>query len=172
MSGSVEIKGLAELHKALQALPANIERNVLRGGLRAGGNVLADAARLRVPEGPPSAQNARLYGTRAGELKRSIRVSMRASSKTGTVRATVKAGNAKAFYAHMVEFGTARHWIKPKNRKSLFLAGLFKEVVDHPGMKPMPFMRPAFDGYWQRAISTMADYIRARLPKELKKAGK
>ncbi len=159
MASSVEIKGLAELHKTLQDLPAKIERNVLRGGLRAGAKVMEVAAKAQVP-------------VKHGDLRQSIRVSMRVSSKTGTVRAQVKAGDKKAWYAHLVEFGTARHWIKPKNRKSLFIAGLMKEIVDHPGARAKPFMRPAFDGKWRQAIDAMADYIRTRLPKEFKKAGK
>ncbi len=167
----IEIKGLAELQKALDELPAKIERNVLRGGLRAGSNVIAEEARRLCPEAPPTMASVK-HGGRIGDLKRSIRVSMRVSSKTGTVRARVKAGNKKAFYAHMVERGTARHWIKPKNRKSLFFAGLAREVIDHPGARPKPFLRPAFDAKARAAIEAMADYIRARLPKELKKAGK
>lgn len=169
MASSVEIRGLAELHKTLQELPAKIERNVLRGGLRAGAKVMeAEASRL-CPEGLPTFDSVK-RGARIGELKRSIRVTMRASKST--VRATLKAGNKVAWYAHLVEFGTARHWIKPKNRKSLFLAGLFKEVIDHPGARPKPFMRPAFDGKWRQAIDAMADYIRTRLPKEIGKQNK
>ena len=169
MASSVEIRGLAELHKTLQELPAKIERNVLRGGLRAGAKVMeAEAARL-CPEGLPTLDSVK-RGAREGELKRSIRVTMRASKST--VRAQLKAGNKVAWYAHLVEFGTARHWIKPKSRKSLFVAGLFKEVIDHPGARPKPFMRPAFDSKWRAAIDAMAEYIRGRLPKEFKKAGK
>lgn len=168
MASSVEIRGLAELNKALQELPAKVERNVLRGGLRAGAKVMeAEAARL-CPEGLPTLDSVK-RGARRGELKRSIRITMRASKST--VRAQLKAGNKVAWYAHLVEFGTARHWIKPKSRKSLFIAGLMKEVVDHPGARPKPFMRPAFDGKWRAAIDAMADYIRTRLPKEFRKAG-
>lgn len=169
MASSVEIKGLAELHKTLQELPAKIERNVLRGGLRAGVKVMEAEAERLCPEGLPTMDSVK-RGARQGELKRSIRVTMRASKST--VRATLKAGNKVAWYAHLVEFGTARHWIKPKNRKSLFVAGLFKEVIDHPGARPKPFMRPAFDGKWRQAIDAMADYIRTRLPKELGKSRK
>ena len=71
----------------------------------------------------------------------------------------------------MVEFGTARHWIKPKNRKSLFFAGMAREVVDHPGARARPFLRPAFDSHAATAMEAMADYIRNRLPKEIRKAG-
>jgi HK97 gp10 family phage protein len=157
VTDTVKITGLAELHKALQELPAKIERNVLRGGLRAGANVIREEARNRAP-------------VKSGALRDSIRVSVRA--KRGEVTATIKAGGKKAWYAHLVEYGTARHFIKPKNRQSLFFAGLMKEVVDHPGAQRKPFMRPALDTKTQAAVEAAAAYMRARLPRELKKAGK
>ncbi len=184
IGGMVHVTGLAELQKALDEFPAAIERNILRGALRAGANVIAEEARRLVP-------------VKTGQLKESIRVSVR-PFPGGKLVATVKAGgrfkvyaSGKAikdaaykttgasgkpvyhapFYAHFVEFGTARHWIKPKSRKSLFIAGLLKELVDHPGARPKPFMRPAFDSKAQAAIEAMADYIRTRLPKEFKKLG-
>lgn len=157
----IKVKGLAELHQALQGLPGNIERNVLRGALRAAGNVIAAAARANVDR----------LAHPTGVLKKSIRVSMRVRSRAGWVNANVKAGDKVAYYAHMVEFGTARHWIKPKNRKSLFFAGLAREVVDHPGARARPFLRPAFDSQAATAMEAMADYIRNRLPKEIRKAG-
>lgn len=184
IGGTVQIHGLAELQRSLDQLPAKIEANVLRGALRAGANVIADEARRLVP-------------VNTGQLRESIRVSVR-PFPGGKLVATVKAGgrfkvyaSGKAikgaayktagaggkpayhapFYAHFVEFGTARHWIKPKSRKSLFIAGLLKELVDHPGARPKPFMRPAFDTKARAAIEAMADYIRTRLPKEFKKLG-
>lgn len=150
----IQMHGLADLQTLLDELPAKIEANVLRGGLRAGAKVIEEEAKQAVPEA-------------SGALRDSIRVSMR--SRRGIVQATVKAGGKKAWYAHLVEFGTARHWIKPKSRKSLLLAGLAREVVEHPGAKPKPFMRPAFDTKAQDAIQAMADYIKKRLPRELKK---
>jgi HK97 gp10 family phage protein len=169
----IRMSGLADLQKILDELPAKIEANVLRGGLRAGAKVIEEEAKRLVPIGEPRVTRTKggeptLH--RPGELRKSIRVSMR--SKKGIVQAMVKAGNKDAWYAHLVEFGTARHWIKPKNRKSLVLAGLMRELVDHPGARPKPFMRPAFDAKAQAAIQAMADYMNKRLPKELRKAGK
>lgn len=163
---SVAVTGLADLNRLLQQLPAKVEAKVLRGGLRAGAKVIADEAKRLCPESPPSA-TAKKYGATSGELRRSIRVSMR--SRRGVVQAFVKAGNKRAFYAHMVEYGTARHWIKPKSRKSLLVARAFREAVDHPGAKRRPFMRPALDSKSAAAIEAMADYMRARLPKEFAK---
>lgn len=182
IGGVVPVAGLAELQRNLDELPAKIERNIMRGALRAGANVIADEARRLVP-------------VQSGQLKESIRVSVR-PLPGGRIVATVKAGGRfkvykggtaikgapyktdrkyggvdyhAPYYAHFVEFGTSRHWIKPRNRKSLFIAGLLREVVDHPGARPKPFMRPAFDGKAQAAIEAMAEYIRNRIPREFKR---
>ena len=154
----IKVTGMAGLQALLDELPARIEGNVVRGGLRAAAKVVEAEAKRLCPVG------------KTGDLRDSIRVSLR--SKHGHISATVKAGNAKAYYAHMVEFGTARHWIKPKNRKSLFVAGLLREAVDHPGAKKEPFMRPAIDGKANEAIEAMAAYLRDRIPKEVDRAGR
>ena len=171
----VTISGLKELDKMLQTLPVNIERNVLRGAMRAGQNVLAGAVK----------SNLKSNGSvDSGELERSVRVRFkRKSEKFGWVRAFVFAGNKKAYYSHWVEFGTASYYsgngrtvgapyeITPKVAGSLFLGGLFAESVVHPGIKPKPFMRPAFDNNSDAALDAMANYMQNRIPKEIKKAG-
>jgi HK97 gp10 family phage protein len=171
----INIQGLADLNKLLQELPAKIEANVLRGGLRAGAKVIEAEAKRQVPVGQARVTRNKSGAVtlhKPGALRDSIRISMRSRLKAGWLNINIKAGNGEAWYAHLVEFGTARHWIKPKNRKSLFFAGLAKELVDHPGAKPKPFMRPAFDAAHRAALDAMADYIRTRLPKEFNKAAK
>lgn len=45
----VKVKGLADLNKFLQQLPAKVEQSVLRGALRAGANVVMAEAKANVP---------------------------------------------------------------------------------------------------------------------------
>ena len=147
------VTGLAALQQYLDQLPAKVERNVLRGALRAGAKVeLAEAKRL-VP--------VEHGGAHAGALRDSLRI--KTSSRGGLVKAIVSAGSKVAYWAKWVEFGTAAHFIKPCNRKSLFLAGMFKEGVNHPGAKKKPFMRPALDNTANAAIAAVGEYIRTRL---------
>lgn len=51
-----------------------------------------------------------------------------------------------ADYGEFIEFGTAPHIIKPKNKKALkFKSGdnqVFAKEVHHPGTRPSPFIRP------------------------------
>jgi HK97 gp10 family phage protein len=157
------ITGLADLQRVLETLPAKIEGNIMRGAVRAGVKIIKDEAKRLCPVGSSPLP----AGETPGTLQDSIHIS--AKSKRGVVTASVKAGGGRAYYAHMVEYGTARHLIKPKNSKSLFIAGLFGEVVDHPGAQKKPFMRPALDGKSTDAIEAMANYIRDRLPIEVDK---
>jgi HK97 gp10 family phage protein len=146
-------RGLADLERTLDELPVKIERNIVRGALRAGGQVFQAEAQRRVP-------------VRSGRLRDSIRVSVRI--RRGLPMATIRAGGrgkGSAWYAHLVEFGTAQHFIKPRDRKSLLIAGLLREVVDHPGAKKSPFMRPALDAAAAPAVRAFATYAARRLTK-------
>ncbi len=159
MMTDIHIKGLKGVQALLDALPAKIEKNFVRGGLRAAAKVVEAEAKQLCPVGDAHLPKGRT----SGALRDSIHVSMR--SHRDRVQATIKAGGDKAWYAAMVEHGTARHWIKPKNRKSLFLAGLERKVVLHPGAKKQPFMRPAIDTKASEAIETFSAYLKNRLAK-------
>jgi len=155
-----DVAGLSELWAKMQDIPVKIETNILRGGLRAGAISIQQEAR-------------RLVNNVSGDLAKSIRVTTKV--KRGTVYSLVIAGKHKKptdpYYAHMVEFGTAAHWIRPKKLGgALFWKGhpLAKGVA-HPGAQKKPFMRPAMDGKSQQALEAMADYMAERLPKEIEK---
>ena len=176
MTQLVDIQGLAQLDAALKTLTADMEGKVVRGGLLAGQKVIAQAARDNLED-----QDA----VKTGELRKSIRVRFkRKSQKFGWVRYEVVAGGKKAWYSHLIEFGTASFYsgkgktvgkpykIKAKKKGSLSFGGLLKEQIIHPGIKPRPFMRPAFDENSKEALEAMAEYIRKRLPRELKKVAK
>lgn len=157
MANDVQLAGLADLQAMLDQLPANIEKKLMRSALRAGQKVVLEQAKFSI-------HNV------SGALAKSLRIST--SARGGVVKATVKAGDKKAFYAHMVEFGTAAHFIKPKSAKSLFFAGVMKEGVDHPGARKSPFMRPALDAQASNespAFQAVAAYLVPRITKELAK---
>ena len=156
MAKNIHINGAEALAKALSLLPVNIERNIMRGALRAGAKVIFDDAKQNAP-------------VQDGDLKQSLRVST--NRKKGEVSASVKAGNKKAWYYHFVEFGTQPHMIKAKNAKYLrFMAkdgtSIKTKQVNHTGAIEKPFMRPALDKKNAEAIVKAGDYIRVRLEKE------
>jgi hypothetical protein len=108
--------------------------------------------------------------------------------------ATVRAGDAKAFYAHMLEFGTASYYtgggrsvrapyrigatkdgkvVKQKRALAFTPRGSSKRIarnnVIHKGIRPIAFMRRSFDGYQREAIATMQKYIHDRIIAEAQK---
>lgn len=166
VDGAFNVKGLSDLQKMLDTLPVKIEQNIMRGAFRVGGRVIRDRARAICPiESPTTTDKYKTsLGWTPGELRRSIRSDARL--RGGMVIASIKAGNKKAYYAHMVEWGTQSHWIRPKGAKSLFFSGMFSELIKHPGSRRNRFMTITLDSCGPAAADAVAAYIRARLTKE------
>ncbi len=197
---NVPVKGLAEMRAMFQQLPANLQQTVALGALRAGANVVAEEARRLAPVGPPSNRGRKFYGQYAGGLRNDIRVTNGALNN-GIAQVSIYVGGGKRrgaiFYAHMVEYGTAAHWIKVRmesrperntrhgprkysmrtiNRMaksgSLKIGQHFVgESVSHPGARKQSFMRASMDNKGAEASQAIADYIRANLGKIRSKAG-
>lgn len=170
MANEQLIQGGRQLDDLLKTLPKKLERNVMRAALREGGVVMRNEVKSRVPVDD-------------GDLRRSVRVSTR--SRKGEVYASVKAGNKKAYYAGMVEFGTRPHLVKVDDRdrginnrtgrrvsvttinrqqRSLIIGRTFVgPTVSHPGARPHPFMRPAADAAFGPAIKAFERKLRERM---------
>ena len=89
----INVKGLSELQKVLDAFPVKIEKNILRGALRAGAKVVQQEAK----------SNARVL---SGEMQRGIKIGT--TAKRGTVIASVKVRGKHWYLAQFHEFGTKR----------------------------------------------------------------
>lgn len=169
----VSIKGLDDLFKQLQELPLKVEKNIMRGAVRAGATVYRDRARELAPKV-------------SGALRKSIKVSSTKIRK-GEAKVNIVANE---WYAHLVEFGTATYYEGkgktvgapykiPKLTKSgkragkkaiKFGADIVVNSAVHPGSRPVPFMRPTFDRSTNEVIEATRQYIAARLVKEALKA--
>jgi HK97 gp10 family phage protein len=155
-------KVLAEMDK----LPLKIEANLVRGGLRAAAKPMFEAARDRVPVGTGQLRDSiRLSSAikkRAGEIYVKISVGSRVSGG-----ASRKKGEQGAFYAHMVEWGTAKH----EMNGSFSIGGHIVKKIKHPGAKARPFMRPAFDTADYLVVEMYAAYMTKNIDKALSKHG-
>lgn len=143
---NVSITGGAALAEALRKLPVELEVKVMRASLRGGAREIQREAQSRAP-------------VRTGKLRASIKVRSRKNTATGYLNYYVTAGDRKkggAYYASMVEGGTKAHDIRPRGAASLFIAGVFRRLVRHPGAKERPFMAPAFAARAAQAIDTIA----------------
>lgn len=142
------VKGLKELNDFLQQLPVKVERNVMRGALRAGMNVVKPVAQANIH-------------SVSGQLAAGLKVGTRA--RGGVVTSNLKATGPHRSIAHLVEFGTKAHNIAAQVGGWLSFMGIFRKEVAHPGARPKPFMRPALDGQAQAAVIAAAEYMKKRL---------
>ncbi len=143
-----------QVQKALEKLPATLQRKVVVGATRAAATVIAKDARENVP-------------VDTGLLKKSIAVRSVPKKETEAnhvkfyvvplsknyVSGVLTSGGAKfgtvkfdkrVYYAHMVEFGTEN-------------------------MAARPFMRPAFENSASKSVNAFQTYALKRTEKELKK---
>lgn len=146
------VKGLRELGQMLQALPVKLERNIMRGAMRAGANVILEQAKVNVPVAEPSDRNRERYGAYAGALRDSGRVGGR--SRKGRVTSYVRFGGktksgVPVFWATWAEYGTKPH---SNGRRGM-----------HPGARPNPFLRPAADTAQGEAVVAVGKYVYRRL---------
>jgi HK97 gp10 family phage protein len=156
VSDDPAVAGLGELLAALEQFPVKLETNILRGALRAGAKPMAQVARDTAP--------AETGGKHPGALRQSVRISSRVTA--GVVRATVKVGDKIAFYARFVAGGTRPHLERPAGKKSLFFAGISRDVVHHPGAKPNDWMLRTLKDTAQRSLEAVAAYATKRFTKE------
>lgn len=146
-----------ELDK-LAEFPAKVEKNVMRGAVRAAASVVKDGVAALIPRA-------------TGALADTLRISSRVRS--GEVSATVKVGNPKkgVFYAGFVMGGTKPHLIKGRVTGWLGFGGVVRRVVQHPGAKAQPFMDQANLATRDAALKAAFDYADDRLTQLLTDQG-
>ena len=171
---NLPLKGGPELLKFLDEFPEKMVKNIMRGAMRAGANVVREEARLNVAR-------------QSGALSRSIKSSV--NSRSGTITAKVKLKGKHSFLGPMLEYGVRAHIIslaedkrpmkmtrhglrglslrtinKAVARGSLVINGTFVgDAVMHPGFAAKPFLRPALDRKAEDAVNAVGKYIAGRL---------
>lgn len=155
----MKVQNLHRLKQRIAALPEETRKEI-QSALLKSGNEIADAARRFVPKrsgalrdsigvtlGDHAPENANVRGVSAGGGGHDLAV-------------TIHAGNAKAFYAAWVEFGTKPHSVargggtKGGQKKARAGGG-----IPHPGAAPSPFFFPAYRLNKKRAKSRIARAI-------------
>lgn len=143
----VKIEGLKEIEAKLNALPKRVRNRHLRRIMHWGSEIVRKEGEARAPRGtrtrPDIGWMAWIEADGGPRLSENI-VSKVVIHQDGNATATVGIDYSKVRHGHLVEFGTRAHWIP-----------VGKGRVLHPGSKPYPFMRPAFDGKANASVEYM-----------------
>lgn len=157
------ILGLEAVLKQLDELPKRLSKNIMRGALRAGANVIANEARALVP-------------VDKGQLKASIRVSDGFRQGTGVPYATISAGSRYDVYKGKGRKTSLSYKTVDASGKITYHAAYYASFVEYGTafMGSRPFMRPAFDSTVLNdgaAIRAVADYVQRRFEAAMKANG-
>ncbi len=130
-SFSMKINGLDSLMKSTNNVSGNMKSLFRQAMVKATTKVQNEAKAVKTGR----------FKNQTGNLRRSIQKQV-TSPYRGIVYTDEK-------YGEYVEFGTRPRTIYPKNGKFLAFKVngkmVFARKVNHPGSKPYPFMRPAFE---------------------------
>lgn len=149
MSDTRHVKGLDQVDRALATLAPKLQKNVMRGALRAGMAVIKPEAQKNIH-------------SVSGELAAGLKIGTK--TKGAQVIANLKATGPHAFIGHLLEFtGASAHVIMPSVKKALRIGGAAVASVDHPGFGPKKFMRPAMDAKAGPAVVAVGTYIKRRI---------
>lgn len=136
--GGIEIKGLDEIERRLQALPEKIRRKHIRRVLTDSATIVRDEAKLRARRAPIPTRPE--LGHLADHIELKVWVTLyRANATVGVDWQTHS-------YGHLIEFG---HKVKGQRMS-----------------KKYPFMRPAFDSKSDEALDKMITDFRDAVEKE------
>lgn len=175
---------LTDVRRKMELLGVRISSNALRRALLAGAAIIRDDARRRVRKRTGALERSIIAETdRKGSSREQLVANVKIASKAFTVNKRGKAkavsskvqkarGKAKArgelyprAYAHLVEFGTRPH----RTGKGSSLGDRKQRGRSHPGARPQPFMRPAFDTKGEEAKKLIEKGIRQQLEVEVSK---
>ncbi|WP_262027145.1 HK97-gp10 family putative phage morphogenesis protein [Microvirga sp. Mcv34] len=158
------VKGMDRLRAKLRALPKEAKKEIREALEKSAGEVVRMAKQLAPYEsGDLRNSIGYTFGTYRPDNSNVRGMSATISDGDPDLTVTIHAGDKKAWYARLVEFGTAAHTIRSKRPGGLLnINGRLIEQVSHPGGSPRPFFYPAWRANKRR--------IRGRLTRATRKA--
>lgn len=166
------VEGLKKLNRALKQLPAKAAKRALKSGARAGGREIVKQTRQELKKHNDTGNLSKSISVKVLPLRKFSVTAIIGPVVKGRTRRGRKAKVVKndGWYAHFVEYGTAPHKIKPKNKEVLSAGGtILGKEVDHPGTKPRPFMRPGFDKSKAKAVDMIGKKLWDAIKREAAK---
>lgn len=179
MSMTVKVSGFRELEASLMELEKSATRkSVVRNALKAAAKPIADAMRGNAARTPqPEIGQAIIVGTKikgeAGNaaFHKAMKSGFDKASAIKAMRDARRAAKGKMppvmLYVGPAETESMSHWwefgIAPHINGGRF------EGTRHPGVRPTPFVRPAFDAGKDEALRLISTAMRAQIDKAIKR---
>lgn len=169
MKMTVKTEGFLDMDKALAEFSKATGRNIMRRAAAKGAEVIGDRARQLAPVDQGDLRDSIEVTTKLGPRAKGM------TRKASEIEVYVGPTEDVRFRAHFIEFGTApgKRGGRAGERKTDVKQanGVGRKVYrTHPGNKPQPFMRPAFDEKHVEALDAIADALRIEMAKATERA--
>jgi len=154
------VKGIADMNRKFAAMPKRVE-NAAQQAMEKGAEELVAMMKRLAPVDDGDLRDS--IGWTWGKAPVGAAVIAESAGVERGLKLVVYAGNAKAFYAAFVEFGTAPHNVAKSGGTVLGKKAAAAGGGDmHPGSRAQPFFFPAYRSLRKR--------IQSRIRREMKKA--
>jgi HK97 gp10 family phage protein len=176
----LKVEGLDQLAQNLTAFSADIQQNALNKMLLAGAKPIADEMAAQAPRehdiGPR--QHADVH------IADSIVIKVEHNPNGSEAEVYVGPSKRVSWKANWIEFGAAAHAIVTKMTRSMRKSGdkrkkvlasssqVFGTHVQHPGLSPRPFIRPALDAAGKTAVDAMKQSLAKSMKDAIRRAAK
>lgn len=153
--------------KKIAAMPDSVVKE-LRAALADGAEEMVDVAKRFAPVSSGALRNSIGYTFGNYRPENSNVRGVSAGGAGHALSVVIHAGDARAWYAALVEFGTLPHEIKPKRPGGLLnINGRLLESVNHPGSTASPFFFPAYRLTKKRMRARLSRAMRAAVKKAI-----
>jgi HK97 gp10 family phage protein len=164
---TAKVHGIEDVDRALSELPKSVASAVLRTALKKAGQPVAELAGAIAGTTTHTGTFAKSFLVHTVLSKRQKRAKkLRGDAKQ---QATVFVGSTDR-KAHLIEFGTAPHELIATDAKVLASAeAVYGVAGSHPGTRPRPALRPAWDALQGAVLSTIGQEMWKAIDKARKR---
>ena len=166
ITAAAKVIGGPELARKLKVLPDRVQTRVVRKAINKGATVILQAAKRNVPR--RSRQLQRSLGRKVKSRKGRYAVVIGSRRGFKTVDDKGRAYNPTRV-VHLVEKGTKAHSIPRPARGLLGRIALRRETSPHPGARPQPFLKPAFQQNRGAVMAAMKSQLGKEIEREAAK---
>lgn len=136
MVAAIDVDGLRDVQRKLEALPGRVRRKVVRGATNKASTPVLKDGRKDAPKG----DGLRPDGSKRKHLKRLLIKRQKSYSRDGVFTVFMGARWPEGAHGHLVEAGTKPHLITGKLLVSR-RGTIFGRQVQHPGARGRHFLR-------------------------------
>ncbi|HEY2361201.1 MAG TPA: HK97-gp10 family putative phage morphogenesis protein [Candidatus Angelobacter sp.] len=176
----LQLQGFDQLTQNLKAFANELQDTMLTNSLVAGAQEVKTEMQAQAPREKDVGPRQKGYQ----HIADNIVIKAEKNPNGSAAEVYVGPGKSTSYKARWIELGVTAHAIVARMTRQMRKQGIkskkvlasadqiFGTHIEHPGLSPRPFMRPALQASAERAIAAMRDSLAKNLKAAIRKASK